>query len=88
MTQSELNFDDPQIDGQCKRLLDWLVEKGAISNLEAITELGILNGKGRIFDLRRAGYDIETTWMTGVNRWGEPYRCARYVMNKKRGMTI
>ena len=47
--------------------------------MEAITELAILNGKGRIHDLRGAGYTIETTWVNGVNRYGEKYRCAKYV---------
>jgi hypothetical protein len=82
MTQSELSFTkeaDKQLDGQCQRLLNRLRTKGSVTNLEAITELAILNGKGRIHDLRGAGYSIETTWVNGVNRYGEKYRCAKYV---------
>ena len=85
MTQTELTFsieDDPQLDNQCHRLLKRLRSKGSVTNLEAITELAILNGKGRIHDLRGAGFSIETKWCNGVNRYGEKYRCAQYVLHE------
>jgi hypothetical protein len=87
MNQSELSFTteaDPQLDGQCARLLAYLKRRGKITNLQAITELSILNGKGRVHDLRQAGYCIETKWVRGVNRYGEKYRCAEYVLHEAR----
>jgi hypothetical protein len=50
------------------------------TGMEIITDLGILNYKGRICDLRQQGYVIDTEMIKVTNRWGEKCRVARYAM--------
>ena len=59
-------------------LLDYLQKYGSITGLECIQKLGILNYKGRISDLRKLGYNIETVWEIRENIYGETKRYARY----------
>lgn len=50
------------------RLLLERLRRGPITNREIVTELGILNGTGRVSDLRAAGYTvtvIERDYQTG-----------------------
>lgn len=63
-------------------LLDYLKENGSATGLEIIN-LGIMNYKGRIHDLRQLGFDIRTVMETGENRFGEPIRYARYVLRAR-----
>jgi hypothetical protein len=65
---------------QCEMLLDYMLAHGSVTGMESIVELGIMNYKGRISDLRRLGYDIRTVYETGENRHGEPTRYARYYL--------
>lgn len=65
---------------QVEELLDYLKEKGSITGMESITELGIMNYKGRICDLRRLGFDIETKWESAVNKKGQKKTFARYIL--------
>lgn len=63
---------------QCDRIVRYMTIHGSITNLEALNELGVLNGKGRICDLRKCGYSITTTMIPVKNRWGETSHIARY----------
>lgn len=65
---------------QCEEMLDYLRENGSITGMESITELGIMNYKGRICDLRRLGFAIETKWETHVNQKGQKKTFARYIL--------
>ena len=85
MTQSELSFTneaDPQLTTQCARLLQALRTYGKLTSADIWQRCAIWNGKGRIFDLRGAGYSIETSWHKGENRFGEPFRCAVYTIHE------
>lgn len=66
---------------QAKKLLEHLEENGSATGLEIIN-LGIMNYKGRIHDLREMGYTIQTVMEEGQNRLGEPCRFARYHLVK------
>jgi hypothetical protein len=50
--------DIPRLSRQCVRLLDRL-SVGPMTNVEAVTELRILNLTGRVSELRQAGYDVK-----------------------------
>ena len=65
---------------QVDMLLDYLQKHGSITGLECINLLGILNYKGRISDLRKLGFPIETTWETRINLYGVKKRYARYFL--------
>lgn len=64
---------------QAQRILEFMKEHGSITTLDAIKNLGVLNLKGRIFELRKE-YDIATRWETVRNRYGEKERIARYFL--------
>jgi len=65
---------------QCEKILNHMMIYGSITGLQSINELGVLNYKGRIADLRKLGYTIETKWVTQKNRKGESKTFARYVL--------
>ena len=46
---------------QCEMVLDWLQERGKITSLEAMVELGVGRLASRIWDLKKQGYSITMT---------------------------
>ena len=48
--------------------------------MECINDLGIMNYKGRICDLRKMGYIIETKWMKVLKKNGRQTRVALYIL--------
>jgi len=65
---------------QTERILRHLRDHGSLSSLEAMQEYGCMRLASRINDLRNQGYQIETSYQRGVNRYGESTKFARYVM--------
>lgn len=63
---------------QCEKLLDYMNEHGSVTGMESIMQLGVMNYKGRINDLRRLGVPIKTTMETVTNAQGEKKTFARY----------
>lgn len=63
---------------QKERILRHLRDFGSITSLEAIHEYGILRLGSRIYDLRKAGFNIQGETVTGKNRYGEPVHFKRY----------
>lgn len=63
---------------QKKDILRIIKEKGSITNKIAADELGCYRLSARIFDLREDGVPIVSNTETGVNRFGEEVRYARY----------
>jgi hypothetical protein len=61
-------------------VLDWLREHASISSMEAIKQFGATRLSAHIFNLRKAGYDIETVMCEGRDRFGNPTRFARYYL--------
>lgn len=65
---------------QCERLVDYMMrnpEKG-VTQIEALSNLGILRLASRISELRDEGYVIEKKMITVTNRFGEKCSVARY----------
>lgn len=67
---------------QCDRILRHLNDHGSITSLEAITEYGILRLASRINDLRRRGYNIVSTSVTGENRYNEKTHYSVYTLKE------
>lgn len=63
---------------QAHRVLDYLDEKGSITQLEALQELGVMRLASRISDLRKRGYPIRSDVVAVKNRWGESCYIKRY----------
>ena len=64
-----------------KRVLDFIAEKGSISNKEAIDEIGEGRLSSVIMSLRRKGYNIKTVRVDIVNKYGEGTWYGKYVFD-------
>lgn len=64
---------------QLDEMLDFMMEHGSITGMDCM-RLGIMNYRGRIADLRKAGVEIETNYETTVNSKGQKKTFARYVL--------
>ena len=67
---------------QCDRVLEYIKVHGSITSLEAIEQIGVARLASRICDLKKAGWNIEKKNETGVNRYCEKTRYARYSIAK------
>lgn len=63
---------------QCERIIDYLDEFGAITQLEAIRDLGCFRLASRISDLKKQGHNIVSEMVAVKNRWGEKTYVAKY----------
>lgn len=64
---------------QCEQLLDYMKTHGSFTGMESI-ELGVMNYKGRVNDLRKLGFNIVTKMETRTNAKGEKKTYARYYL--------
>ena len=60
------------------RTMQHLRKYGTITSLEAITLYGIMRLSSRVSELRGRGEPIETTIISGVNKYGERTHYAEY----------
>ena len=63
---------------QCERIIEYLMEFGAITQLEAIRDLGCFRLASRISDLKKQGHNIVSEMVAVKNRWGEKTYVASY----------
>ena len=55
---------------------------GPLSTLEARERLGVLHAPGRVLELRKAGFKIETQSSIKFDAEGRPHRCGVYVLTE------
>lgn len=67
---------------QNERILNHLRECGSITPLDALKEYGCMRLGARIYDLKRAGYQIESRIESRKNRNGERVTYARYSLKE------
>ena len=67
---------------QKERILEHLQTKGKLSQKRAINLYGAYRLSAIIWLLRQEGYDIETKFKTGKNRYGDSVSWAEYKLNK------
>jgi hypothetical protein len=67
---------------QNERILDYIAENGSITQLEALTELGVMRLASRISDLKRKGYDIKSENVTIKNRFDEKCVIKKYSIER------
>ena len=77
------NFNDNSAHNQRLKLLDYLFERGSISSAEAREKLDIYSPPARAFELRQAGYLLNTVWDNWTSENGIKHRIARYVLTQK-----
>lgn len=63
-----------------KAVLQWLQTHASISSMEAIDNFGATRLSAIIFNLRKAGHNIETVMCEGRDRFGNQTRFARYYL--------
>lgn len=63
---------------QNKRIIEYMMEFGGITQLEALRDLGVMRLASRISDLKRIGYDIDSELVPVKNRYGETCYIKRY----------
>lgn len=67
---------------QAVRVLDYIIEYGSITQLEALNDLGVMRLASRISDLKKQGYPITSTVEVVKNRYGENCYIKRYGMKQ------
>ena len=65
---------------QNTRLLGYLKKHGNITQLEALSELGIFRLASRINDLKNKGHNITGQMVDVENRFGEKVKIKRYFL--------
>ncbi len=63
---------------QCERVLQFIKDFGKITDNDAHNYLHINRLSGRIFDLRKQGYNIVMEWESNKNVYGEMTRYGVY----------
>lgn len=66
------------LDRQCRRVLQYMVDFGTITQVEAMQELGVMRLAARIHDLRASGYAIQGEVVKTRNRYGDPTSYMKY----------
>ena len=67
---------------QNARILEYIEKYGSITQLEAISEIGVMRLASRISDLRKKGYNIVSDTVKVMNRYGETCRIKRYSLGE------
>lgn len=62
----------------CDKIIDYMRTHGSITQLEATRFIGSTRLSGRIYDLKKRGYNIGSEMVDGRNRDGEPVRYKKY----------
>ena len=65
---------------QNQRVLEYMETHGGITQLEALTEIGVMRLASRISDLKQRGYPITSRMQAVKNRYGETCHVKRYSM--------
>ena len=67
---------------QTQKILMYLRDVGSITAMDALREFGCMRLGARIWDLRRAGYQIMKTMECSRNKHGERVSYARYTLKE------
>ena len=67
---------------QQQRVLDYMLQHGSITSMEAFRELGVTRLSAVICVLKRKGYNIKSVTESFKNRYNEPVSFSRYSVVK------
>lgn len=68
---------------QNQRVINYMREYGSITQLQAMSDLGVMRLASRISDLRRSGYPITSRTESVKNRYGEVCHIKAYSIAEK-----
>lgn len=60
------------------RVIEYMKEYGGITSMDAFRDLGVTRLSAVIFTAKKHGHEIETTWESSRNRYGDPVSFVRY----------
>lgn len=63
---------------QNEKVLDYMERFGSITQIEALSDLGIMRLASRINDLKKKGHKINKKMVKRMNRFGERIQFAEY----------
>ncbi len=66
---------------QCRRIVQYMLDHGSITTLEAVRDLGVLRLASRIMDLVRQGVPIARETVMVGNRYDEMVYVTRYTID-------
>lgn len=69
---------------QWEMVLDYMKTEGGITTWESFQEFGITRLSGRIWDLKKKGYDIEDETIYRTNRYGKKIKFKKYKLKEGR----
>ena len=73
-----------KLSGSTGRILEYLkTHKKGISSMQAFEMFGVTRISSIIFNLREYGYNIESIWKEGKNRYKEKVRYVQYVLKER-----
>ena len=70
---------------QTQAVLEYIKRYGSISSLEAFRDLACMRLSGRVYDLRKLGFNIVAETETSTNRMGNPVSYSRYRLVEEKG---
>lgn len=65
---------------QAERVMRYMENHGSITQIEALSELGVMRLASRISDLRKQGENIDSKMIKVKNRYGETCSVKSYFM--------
>ena len=68
---------------QNEAVLEYIRDKGSITSIQAISDLGVTRLAARIADLRKMGHSLKATSVYVTNRYGKAVRCCKYEEDKE-----
>ena len=71
-------------NGQCERLLIHLKAGKTIDGIRSWQQLGIYRLASRVCDLRKSGWDVQSRWIKGTNRFKEKVQWKEYFIDTTR----
>jgi hypothetical protein len=66
---------------QCDRIIDYIKERGSITQLEALREIGCFRLASRMCDIKKQGYQVKSEMTKVKNRYGEDVSIAKYTID-------
>ena len=65
-----------------ERILNYILQHGSITTLEAVLDLGCCDLQHYIMVLKRENYLIKSEWIKGINRYGEKVAYKKYMLGE------
>lgn len=81
-------FTDNSSYNQRLKILDWLFVYGSLTTRVAREELDIYSPTARVAELRQAGYQINTVWVTWTSEHGIKHKIGCYVLTSKQLLEV